>query len=72
LGPNLQGAGVLDLKGIFNQMTANKPNPSGLQEILGYQLLETLLNRIGIKSSLFQKKRDEALNKTLSSLTKVP
>ena len=26
LGPNLQGAGVLDLKGVFNQMTAIKPN----------------------------------------------
>jgi serine protease AprX len=70
LGPNLQGAGVLDLKGVFNQMTAIKPNPSGLQEILSYHLMETMLNRIGIKPTFFRQKRDEAIKKTLFTLVK--
>ncbi len=75
LGINLQGAGVLDLSRIF--ANENPPNvfsrwidKKGIREIFGYQLMETLLNRIGIKPTVFLKKRDEAIKKTLVSFIK--
>ncbi len=75
LGINLQGAGVLDLERIFTN--ENPPNISSrwiakkdFREIFGYHLLEILLNRLGIKPTVFQKKRDEAIKKTLVSFVK--
>jgi serine protease AprX len=77
LGINLQGAGVLDLREIFTSETSRSTalsririNSHDLGDILGYHFMETLLNRIGIKPTLFLKKRDEAIKKTLFSLIK--
>jgi serine protease AprX len=73
LGPNLQGAGVLDLQAIFTTASTSASNKRGwinkrdLQELLGFQLMETLLNRIGVKPTLFLKKRNEAMKKMLIS-----
>lgn len=75
LGVNLQGAGVLDLNPIF--ANENPPNvfsrwidKKDIREIFGYHLMETLLNRIGIKPTAFRKKRDEAIKKTLVTFIK--
>ncbi|HBF38641.1 MAG TPA: hypothetical protein DDW50_15150, partial [Firmicutes bacterium] len=75
LGVNLQGAGVLDLREIFTD--ENPPNvfarwidKQDVRNILRYHLMETLLNHIGIKPTLFRKKRDETIKKTLFSFIK--
>jgi serine protease AprX len=74
LGANLQGAGILDLKGIFSATARTNLlsgiNKRDIQDILGYQLMETLLNNIGIKPTLFLKKRDQAIKNTLFSIIK--
>ncbi|MGE5581964.1 MAG: S8 family peptidase [Bacillota bacterium] len=68
LGPNLQGAGVLNLEKIFNAAPNYKMNPRNFKEIFLYQLLENLMNALGIKPTLFLKKRDEAARRALLDL----
>ncbi|HBE79229.1 MAG TPA: hypothetical protein DDW65_15870, partial [Firmicutes bacterium] len=70
LGPELQGAGILNVEGLFASTQSSAVNHGDLRDILGYHLMEALLNRIGIKPTLFKKKRDEAIKKTLLSLAK--
>ena len=62
LGPDLQGAGALNLENIFRiQAPKVKANNELLKKILGYHLVKNLMDRVGQDTALIKKKRDELI-----------
>lgn len=71
LGPNLQGAGALQLEKIFSKPPVNhifsKLHSAGVSRLLGSQLLYSLFQMLGIDAPAIKAKRNEILQQSAVS-----
>lgn len=73
LGKNLQGAGVLDMEGIFKLTPKTAQASAGfeqnqLRQVCAYHLMSTIMGKAGKDTSPFLNKRDSSIQNALLSI----